>query len=338
MTEALGGRGHQQHGDVGNRAVIADARQATDAGLLERDAQEPAENPLHRGAAIVIALELFGAIRNLIPEGGGQAAEIIAALLLAELGMVGRAEQQVPASAIMQGAPILEVSVAFDTHAAGAVHGKVGGAEHLVPLAAETGWVLCPAGISGNVGLSFEALENIAKDVLRVVFGVTTNRFGVQPQRGGCHGEQGNGGGHFCHGVGMSDFPQGQFSLQVRQRMIAITPKIVDLAFLRKGIMNAHAQTRLRVALGRSGFVEAAGAQASLEVVFPDPTGNGTGIKAQVPGCQHAGLEQVSGQLDADMFQHAMRRIGEEGTQPFQAGRWLIGIKSQGRQEGGTFQ
>ena len=53
---------------------------------------------------------------------------------------------------------------------------------------------------------------------------------------------------------------------------------------------------------------------------------------------QRAALEQVLGQLDSDLFQQIMRGIGQEGTETFQAGRWLIGIKSQGRQEGGTFQ
>jgi len=238
----------------------------------------------------------------------------------------------------MQGTPILDVGDAFDGHPAMPVHGQTGWAQDPLSIPAEAGFVLGVARVVRNEGLGFEVMENVTKNGFDIVLSVTGNGFGLQAQGGHRRGEQRDGDRHLADRIGFGDFPQRQFGFQISQSMIAVAPEVFDLTFVRAGIMDAHAQPGVRVTPGGRSFIEPIGAQRGFEVVFPDPTGNGTGVQAEVAALHYAQGQQGLGQLGPDGLEGSMGSISQKATEPFHARRRLIGIKAQSGQNGGTFQ
>ena len=78
----MGGQGYEQHRDVGDGAEIARGRESPGGEVLHADGEEPGEDPFHRRPFPVKPAEAVGTIGDLGPDIGGEAKQVVAALLL----------------------------------------------------------------------------------------------------------------------------------------------------------------------------------------------------------------------------------------------------------------
>lgn len=336
IAELMGRRGDEENGDVRDGAVISNGVESADGGLLEGEGEQATKDPLDGGSAGVMVLEDRGSVRDLISGIVGETPEVIAAFLQGKFGMIGGAKQHRRTGSLKEGAAVLEVSLAFDRHAAVAVHREISGTEDLLGFAAKAVLVGDATAITGDEGLSFELLEDVGKYGFDIVFGISTDR--VDGQREGLDGglEQRNCHPGFGDGIGFGHFPKGQFGGQVGQGMVAIAPEVGELRRTGVGVVDPDAETSIGVPLGRQGFVPASAVQGGFEIVFPNPTGNRTGVQTEMDPRNHARGKQLSGELNANLLQQSVGTISQEGAETLQTGRLPMGVESQGSKQGRT--
>ena len=114
-------------------------------------------------------------------------------------------------------------------------------------------------------------------------------------------------------------------------------PEVFDLRLSGIGIVDSYAETGIGIASGQGTLVVSSMTQGRFEVVLADPTGDRTGVQADVFAFHHASLDEGMSQLRSDGFKHTVRRIGEKGTESLDGWRHSIGVESQCRQDRRAF-
>ena len=115
--------------------------------------------------------------------------------------------------------------------------------------------------------------------------------------------------------------------------MVAIAPEVFDLTLAGIGIMDSHAKAGVRIAFGKRFFIVAATTQGGLQIVFADPTGDGTRVEADLFAFQPSESNQAAGQFNADVLEVRMSSTRQKCTETLEAGRLLIRVEPECRQD-----
>jgi len=163
---------------MGGRAVVLCRRQAGHCGSLHRDCWEKRKDPFYRCSLIVGESASACSVGDLITDGGGQADEIVAALLVEELWMGGRAKKILPSILLppVKRAGVLDIRSSFDGHLPPSVHSQEAGKGNDSFPDAERTWESV-AEVSWNNGLCFHLEEDIGKDFFGIVIGIPDDTF-----------------------------------------------------------------------------------------------------------------------------------------------------------------
>ncbi len=187
--------------------MVSDAWQPANAGFLNGNGQQAAEDTFDCSATIIVFFENFRSVRDLIADVVGDTPEIVAALLVDEFRMADRAKQQVGFFGSLERTAILYIGDAFDCHATMAIHTQVGWTKDILAIATKTGLVLSAAWIVWNKRLGLKRMDDVPENGFRVVFGVATDGFEIQIESSLSGIEQRDSHGWFADRIWFGDFP-----------------------------------------------------------------------------------------------------------------------------------
>jgi len=331
----MSGQSHEQHRNMGDRAVIPGSGQADDSRILHGDGQQPRKTSFHRASFIINRLEVPGSIIDGVPDAGRKPKEIVAPFLDHEVGMPCWAEEILPSIGFIpvQRACVLKIDPAFRVHPTLSMHGEVGGTEDGV-LPEPEGIVPFSTGIEGDDGLGFHLQGDVREDVLAVKIGVAgdgRNREG----EGRDFSKHGNGDFFLVPIVGVGDFIKREFGFRVDDAMVSVTPVEHDLRLEGLGKMDFDAEPGVGIAAGEFGFVEAI-LDRGFEVVLPDTGLDGTGIQSHNAAGDDVFLDERPDESFPKILQVRVGSRSKEAGEALQRGRMLEGRKSASRRDSGV--
>jgi len=145
--------------------VILNAANTSDCRLLKRDRQQSTEDPFHCRSAVVVCLEFFCSVRDMIPRIVGNSPEIVASFLFCKLRMVDGAHKFGRSAAIEERTAVLNICNSLSGHFSFAVHLQVAGAENLVAVPPEAVLIGNMGRIDCDVGFCLKSIPDVPQDV-----------------------------------------------------------------------------------------------------------------------------------------------------------------------------
>jgi len=331
----MGRQGHEQHGNMRDRAVISGGGKADDRRILHGDRQQPRKTSFHRGSLIINRLEALGAVVNGVTDAWGEPKEIIAPFLVHEFGMTRGTEKIFALIGFvpMERTGVLKIDPSFRAHPTLPMHGEIGGTEDAILPEAER-FVPPPAGIEGDDGLGFHLEGDVREDVLAVIVGVSGDG-GNREGQGREFSKHGNGDSLFIPIVRVGDFIKGEFGFRVDDDMVSVAPVEHHLRLEGLGKMDFDAEPGIGIAAREFCLVEAV-LDRSFEVVLPDIGLDGTGVQGENAAGDDFFLAEGPDESFPQVLQVRVGSRSKEAGEAFPGGRMLKRRESAGRLDGGV--
>jgi len=309
--------GDKQHGHMGDRAVVLRRRQACHCGPLHGDRQETRKDPLCRCSLIIGEFESACSVGDLITDGGGQADEIVTALLVEELRMGGRAEKILPSILLppVKRAGVLDIRSCLDSHFTPSVHFQKGGTGDDSFPDAERSWGSI-AEVSGNNGFCFHLEEDMGKDFFGIVIGIPDDTFWREGEGFLSLPEKRNGLLFLIMVGWKSPLMKGKFRDHVIQNMISVSPEPGDFRLKRLRVMEENTQPGIGVARELASFVKPV-VSRGFEIIFLNVSLDRTGVQSQVLSCDYAFLNETVHESEPNGLKITLGLGSQELRKPF---------------------
>lgn len=228
VSRAVRRPGHEQDGDVGNGAEIANTAETARRQILHGDGEQPGEDTLHRRSLAVHWAKAVRTIGDLGTNTGTLAEQVVAAFLPEEFGMGNGTNQK----ALLHGAVVMDragVLLIGDAgapggHFAATKHLQFGGTDHDRALDFELG-IGAVSGMSGHDGLSVQMIDDKSEKGLAVITGISADRLDRQREDGQQRFQQGDRQRAVFPMGWLGSLPERQLGFGIDDDVIAVAPE-----------------------------------------------------------------------------------------------------------------